>query len=120
MSLIEILIICAIIGILAGISIPVWQNFKPTLALNSAAQELIVSLRQAQQQAITENKQTAFDFNSFALPDDVIFEEINFPPEEKVKFRADGSVLKSGHVILKSSDKTQKINISIAGHVSKE
>lgn len=119
MSLIEIIIICAIIGILATVSIPLWQVYQPTLALNRALQELISALRQTQQQAITQNKQVAFDFDQFNLPENVSFEEINFP-EEKVKFQPDGSVLKAGDVILKSSSKTAKISISIAGYVKKE
>lgn len=120
MNLIEILIICAIIGILASISIPLWKNYQPTIALNRASQELIVALRKAQQQAITENKQIFFDFNNFDLPEGVVFEKINFPPEEKVKFKSDGSVLKSGYVILKADSKTAKIIISPAGYVKKE
>jgi len=119
-SLIEILIICAIIAVLAGISMPLWSNIKPTLALNRASQELIVALRQAQQEAITKNKQVAFDFNEFTLPEGVVFEKIDFPPEEKAKFQSDGSVLKSGYAILKADSKTAKIIISIAGHVKKE
>ncbi|MFH1392664.1 MAG: hypothetical protein ABIG90_03300 [bacterium] len=120
MSLIEILIICAIIGILAGISVPLWRNYQPALALDRASQELIVALRQTQQQAITQNKRQAFKFADFVLPEGVIFEEISFPPEEIVKFEPDGSVLKSGYVILRADSKTTKINISIAGHVKKE
>lgn len=120
MNIIEILIICAIISILAGISLPLYGNFKSTLALNRASQELITALRQAQQQAITENGAIFFDFNAFILPEAVVFEEVKFPPEEKVKFKSDGSVLKSGYVVLKSGNKTAKIIISISGYVKKE
>jgi len=119
MNLIEILIICAIIGILASISLPLWRNIQPTLALNRASQELIAALRQRQQEAITENKIKFFDFDEFNLPESVVFEEISFP-EEKVQFKSDGSVLKDGYVILKADDKTTKISISIAGYVKKE
>lgn len=119
MNLIEILIICAIIAILVGISIPLWRNYQPTLALNRASQELITALRQAQQQAITQNKQVFFDFNNFNLPEGVVFEKISFP-EEKVEFKSDGSVLKSGYVILRADSKTATITISPAGYVKKE
>lgn len=123
MNIIEILIICAIIGILAGISLPLYGNFKSTLALNRASQELISSLRQTQQQAITENPPTGqekfLDFEEFILPEGVVFAEISFPGK-KVKFKSDGSVQKSGYVILKAGDKTTKISISISGYVKKE
>lgn len=120
MSLIEILITCAIIGILATVSIPLWRGYQPTLALNRASQELIVALRQAQQQAIAENKQIFFDFNEFALPEGVMFESIDFPPEEKVKFEPDGSVLKQGSVVLRADSKTATITISPSGYVKKQ
>lgn len=119
MSLIEILITCAIIGILATVSIPLWRGYQPTLALGRTSQELIVALRQAQQQAITENKQIFFDFNEFALPESVMFESIDFP-EQKVKFKPDGSVLKQGSVVLKADSKTAKIIISISGYIAKQ
>ena len=123
MNLIEILIICAIIGILASISLPLWRNIQPTLALNRASQELISSLRQTQQEAITKNlpagQEKFLNFDDFILPENVFFEEISFP-EEKVQFKSDGSVLKDGYVILKADDKTTKISISIAGYVKKE
>lgn len=120
MNLIEILIICIIVAILAGLSVPLYGNFKSSIALNRATQELISSLRQTQQQAITENKQVFFNFNQFNLTQGVVFEEIAFPPEEIVKFKPDGSVLKPGYVILKANDKTVKITISPAGYVKKE
>jgi len=123
MNLIEMLIICLIIAILASISLPLYGNIKPKLALNSASQELISSLRQTQQEAIKQNlppgQEKFLDFDDVILPANVFFEEITFP-EHKVKFQSDGSVLKDGYVILKAEDKTRKISISISGYVKQE
>jgi len=119
MNLIEILIVCAIIGILAGISIPLWRSFQPKLALNRACQELITAIREKQQQAITKNTNQIFDFAQVVLPEEVSFQEINFT-EQKIIFLPNGSVQESGNAILKADNNTAKINVSVSGYVKKE
>lgn len=95
MNIIEILIIIAIISIMTAISIPLWRNFAPTAKLNSARSQLISALQQSKQKAITENRNVSFDVrDDFTLEEGLIWQEITFP-EEKIKFRPSGAVLKT-------------------------
>lgn len=61
-TLIEILIVIGIIIILAGISIPMFRNYQPTLQLNGAVRNLISDLRYAQQLAVTEQDEYCVRF----------------------------------------------------------
>jgi len=53
-TLVEILVVIAIIIIIIGISIPTFKTFQPTLQLNGAVRGLVSDLRYAQQLAVTE------------------------------------------------------------------
>ena len=56
-TLIELMVTVAIIGIVVGIAIPSFTSYLPRLRLNGAARDLISDLRLARSLAVGENKQ---------------------------------------------------------------
>ncbi len=61
-TLVEILIVIGVIGVLVGISIPVYRQFQPTLQLSGAVRNLVTDLRYAQQLTVTEQKEHCVRF----------------------------------------------------------
>lgn len=56
-TLVELMIVIAVIGILAAIAAPSYQTYMAQRRLNGAARHLAMHLMQARSQAITTNKQ---------------------------------------------------------------
>ena len=54
-SLIELIVVLAIMGIATGIAVPVYNNMKPQIRLNGAARQLMGDLMWARMRAISEN-----------------------------------------------------------------
>lgn len=52
----ELLVVCAIVGILAGISMPFFLRYYQSAALKAATEELAAFLNQGRQVAIKENQ----------------------------------------------------------------
>ncbi|MEA1963478.1 MAG: hypothetical protein U9M94_04570, partial [Patescibacteria group bacterium] len=132
-----LLVTLAIIGILAGISIPLIKNYLPNLKLSVATKELTSDLRYAQQQTITEQKIHLIQFStstksydllkfdaatstlkSVVLPAEISFSSIVGLTNNIVKFNPYGSVYESGSIILaNTSSSTKTINIKPSGYV---
>jgi len=74
-TLIELLIIVGVIGILVGISIPVFKRFQPVFQLNGAVRGLVTDLRYAQQLTVTEQKEHCVRF----------FPESEYPENKEYK-----------------------------------
>jgi len=71
-SLIELIIVIALIAILTTFAVPTWQKYRHNSNLKSAARELIGDISDTKQRAVTENLDTyaiAFNVsgNSYAL-----------------------------------------------------
>lgn len=62
-TVIELLITIGVIGIIAGIGLPVYKTLLPTLDLNAATRDLASDLRHAQQLAVTEQVVHSITFN---------------------------------------------------------
>ena len=135
-SLIEILIIIAVIGILSLISLPIYRSINPTLSLNANTRQIASHLRQAQQLAVEEqNNYTAvFDINtnyyeiinmqssstviSQTLQNNITIDSISNLTDNTVTFTITGSALESGEIILKNANnETKNIEIKPSGYV---
>jgi len=64
MTLIELIMIMLIIGLLAGISIPVWMSYMPTMRLNGAARNLQMALSLTRMKAVAKNRRVALQINT--------------------------------------------------------
>lgn len=62
-TLIEVLTVIAIIGILAAIGVPFFNNYRQSLNLSNAATRLTGELRLAQQRAISEQQKYSVQFD---------------------------------------------------------
>lgn len=54
-SLIELIVVMAILGIATGIAVPVYNNMKPQIRLNGAARQVMGDLMWARMQAVSQN-----------------------------------------------------------------
>lgn len=132
-TLLEIAIVIIIIALLAMISLPVYQQFQPTLKLNAEARQLASDLRYAQQMAITEqiSHLVVMDMinNSYAIvksPDQTIqnhsfkgvyFDSIANLTSNTASFAPTGAAAESGAIILTNGEKSKTIEIKPSGYV---
>jgi len=65
-TIIELIIVIAVIGIIAAVSVPNFLSYLPDARLKSAARDLYSNLQQAKISAIKSNKQWAIVFNADA------------------------------------------------------
>lgn len=65
-TLLELLVVVAILSILGAIAIPVWSVLLPTFALNSAARQIQSELNRIKAQAIAENTTFRLAFSDTA------------------------------------------------------
>lgn len=56
LTMVELMVIMAIVAVLAGISIPMWVSYMPTMRLNGAARNLQLSLALARMKAVSRNR----------------------------------------------------------------
>lgn len=67
-SLYELIIVMAIIGILAAVTIPLMKDYLPSWQLSGSARVVLSKLRQAQEEAVATQKQHALRFSPTANP----------------------------------------------------
>lgn len=137
-SLYEFLIVFGIIAMMAAISVPMIKNYTPSLKLSSSARATLSQLRQAQEEAITTQKQHLVSF--FPAPtnpamlqlikkegtDEIILETVTLDKDimlsldasinnNKIIFSPDGGPSASGNITLNLNGATKIINVSPAG-----
>lgn len=73
-TILELIVIITIIGILAAIGLPKFQDWLPKSRVNAAARELFTEMQLARMKAISENNDYRIDFsetdNSYSIYDD--------------------------------------------------
>lgn len=127
-TLLEFLVIIAIIGIIATISWSALRTLQPSWRLDGAVRDLATDLRYAQQQSVTEQVNYGIHFSSAtneyqmirygtttenvlekSLPEGVNFYQITGFSDEEVVFNPYGAVKEMGSVSLINIE--QKIKI---------
>ena len=138
-TLLEILIIIAVIAILISLTIPLGLDFYRSQQLETQSQGVIQALRRAQLKAmsveddsgfgvyLTNDNYTLFKGNSYATRDadyDEIFDLpkiINVSGLTEVVFsKLEGKPNETGNIILSSDNLVQTININEIGRVNQE
>lgn len=136
--LMNVMVVVAIIGFMATLSIPYIRNFQPTMELNAAKKEITSDLRSVQQTAVTQQVVYAVKFHVdqsgyeiikglenatstvkyVELPPGIDLEEIFDSDDDKVEFNFYGGVDESCQVILSNSQgKTGRVNIKPSGYI---
>jgi len=136
-TLIEFLVVVAIIGIIASISWVALKTLQPSWRLDGAARDLAADLRYAQQQSVTEQINYGVHFSSTTndyqiigygtttenvlekfLPEGIIFYQIAGFSDEEVVFNPYGAVKEAGSVsLINANEKTKIIEIRPSGFV---
>ncbi|MCF8067552.1 MAG: GspH/FimT family pseudopilin [Desulfobacterales bacterium] len=142
-TLLELMIVIAIIGILSAIAVPNYLSARPKHRAQGAARQVFTKLYLAKMKAASENTTYTITFNTgnetFTVSDGSNTETINisnsFPgaeiesvdfgtaPTNVISFLPTGLTdgPKSGEIVVKpinTTDHRQTINVSITGHVS--
>jgi len=135
--LMNVLVTCGIIVLLAGVSIPYLKKYQPNLKLNAVARSLTADLRYAQQLTVTE--QVAHSIN-FDLDNDIYYiykldvatttvkivefdsvvsyQQVTGLSGNRVVFNFYGGVSESGQVVLINiNGVTATINVKPSGYV---
>ncbi|MDP2951473.1 MAG: type II secretion system protein [bacterium] len=127
-TLIEVLIVIAVMAILCAVFISQTSFFQPQAKLASVARDLITDIRYAQQLAVneqveygisflvSENKYQLWRFSAVPeqifekiLPQEVQISQVLDLTDDKVKFNAYGAVAEAGSVYLINSESETKI-----------
>jgi len=136
-SLIEFLIVISIIGILVGISIPVFKQFQPSLQLNGAVRNLVTDLRYTQQLTVTEQVEYCLQLfksekkyqiiqcgetqpiKEVSLPGEII--ELTINPalaNDEVRYNPYGAVKEHANITLKNTEnETKTIEVRPSGFI---
>lgn len=135
--LMNVLVACGIIVILAGVSIPYLKKYQPNLKLNATARSLTADLRYAQQLTVTEQVAHSVDFNlgnnsyqilkldvatttikTVEFDSDISYQQITGLSDNQVVFNYYGGVSESGQIVLININSvTATINIKPSGYV---
>lgn len=135
-SLIELIIVIALISIVSAFAVPAWQKYTANTNLKTAAREMMADLSNAKQRAVEENLKYSITFNvagnNYALsPTDtgvtlwtkelasfgngIVIESVNFSGSV-VSFQTRGTVSMMGNLtLLNSLGSTAKIIVNITG-----
>lgn len=137
-TLIEILLVIAIIVILAAILVPLGLDFYKRQQLQAHSQQILQTLRRAQLKAMAVEEDSSFGVYitndgyilfkgiSYLNRDpqyDEIFElpsiiTINDPPKEIVFSKLEGKPSLIGDIVLNSDDESRTINVNKFGRIS--
>jgi len=134
-TIMEILIVLAIIAIVASISLPVYQQIAPKLNLNAAVRDITSDLRYAQQLSVAEQViyKVAFDTanNRYSIINSdtgatlktinlngITISSISGLTGNEARFTATGAAIETGNIILLNNrNASSTIEIKPSGYV---
>lgn len=135
-SIVEIMIIVAIIGIISTISVPFFRDAAMSLSLSGAARNLASDLRYAQQLSVTTqinhsvvfdvanndysiiNTDTSSEIKSGKIDPPIFIQSISEALDDTATFNATGAATSTGSIILANSEgRTTTIEIKPSGYV---
>lgn len=135
-TLFETIIVISIIGIIAAIGLPAYQQIGPNLNLSSATKDISSDLRYTQQLSVTEqtiyslvfdnsqgyrifSSSTGETIRSKTLHQDIIMKDTTGLFNDTVNFTATGAATENGSIILENTKgKTTTIEIKPSGYVT--
>lgn len=137
LSLIELLIIVAIIAILALVTIPFFRAFSPNLQLSGAVRDLVADLRYVEQLSVTEQIEHGIRFSATTneyrlmkydtaeselqlktLPEKVSFQSISGFTANEVRFNPYGAAKETGFIILQNTNNaTTLVDVRPSGFI---
>lgn len=134
-TLIELLLVIAIVTLIAGMSMPALRTYQSTLEVSSLGRDVASDLRYAQQESVTQqiNHAVVFDdIDTYSIvkrgePDEILetknlsggveFSSINFTGNY-AEFNPYGAVRESGSVVIEDDGgKTLTIEVKPSGFV---
>ncbi|KKQ73684.1 MAG: hypothetical protein US94_C0028G0002 [Berkelbacteria bacterium GW2011_GWB1_38_5] len=135
-SFIELVVVISIMGLIAVITIPTVKSYLPSWQLSGTARVLLNQLRQAQEEAVTAQKQHLVRFTSTASPvtydlikvdgTETVVETTTMPNNiivaldasitgNQIIFSSDGGPSSSGNITISLNGVSKIINITPAG-----
>lgn len=134
--MIELSIVLAIVAVIATISIPAYRQYQPNINLGSSARMIASDLRQAQQNAVSEqidyqitfnqtdnsyqltNSQTGKIVKSVVLKNQISITDIFGLSSSTVRFNATGAASEQGLItITNNQNSSSTIEIKPSGYV---
>lgn len=145
-TLVELIIVLAIISLLTAVTIPLWRQFAPNFKLSSETEKVVQELRLAQQKTVTEQITYLVRFDKEAesytvirlVPDpenpgeylpetvktqtldsEIEIKELYNLGEPEIKFTAAGGVAEAGQIELANRQgKTKLIDVRPSGFIN--
>jgi len=135
-SLIELVIVIALISIVSAFAVPVWQRYAANTDLKTAAKEVMADLSNAKQQAVEENLVYRITFNvvgnNYALSrvdtgatfwtksvaslgNGILIGSVNFSGGSVVSFQKRGTVSMGNLTLRNGLGSTATITVNITG-----
>jgi len=140
--MVEMLVVFVVFAILVAAIVPVVSNFMPGVKLTGASRDLLSSLREVQEIAITEQNQLLVRFDLAASPKnyklirkigavETTLRQKNIPEDisitldptitsSQVVFSPDGGPSCSGNITLTAGAKSKIVSVSPAGYLKIE
>ncbi len=145
-SLVELLIVIAIIVAVLGVSIPAWRAFAPRFKLNSETERVVEELRLAQQKTVSEQIVYVLEFDKEAesytlirfnpdpenpgeyipetlktetLDPEIEIKELYDLTEPEIRFTAAGGVAEAGQIeLVNQKGDTKLIDVRPSGFIN--
>ncbi|MGA2666806.1 MAG: type II secretion system protein [Patescibacteria group bacterium] len=138
-TLIEYLVVIAIIGILSAAVVITLSHYEPSISLNGSSRDLVSHLRQAQEETVSSQTAYAILFNlktspanyqllkisqtttvmdTYSIPSTVTVTLDPTITSNQITFSPDGGPSASGNITFTSGGITKVVSVSPAGVIS--